>query len=297
MTWGRDTDRDHAETMLSEFVDAGGTLIDTAAGYADGAAESLLGDLLQSSVSRRDVVIATKAGVRTWRSSRAHVDASRGTILDTLDESLRRMRIDSVEILLVQSPDPTTPMEETADALRIAVDSGRARYVGVSNHAGWQLATMAGLTRSGMAVAQVEYSLLERGAEREVFPAAHALGIGTMAWSPLGRGVLTGKYRHATPPDSRAASPHLRGFVEPHLTERAFRIVEALARAADGLDAEPLDVALAWLTDRVDCAVVGPRTPQQLRGILAADVELPDVVADALEDVSSPPVGYPERQR
>ena len=119
-----------------------------------------------------------------------------------------------------------------------------------------------------------------------MLPAARALGIGTLAWSPLGRGVLTGKYRHSTPPDSRAASPHLRGFVEPHLTERTFGIVEALARAADGLEAQPAQVALSWLDGKVDCAVVGPRTPQQLRALLEDPVELPPVVAAALDDVS-----------
>lgn len=293
MTWGRDTDADDAHTMLSEFVDAGGTVVDTAAGYADGESETLIGQMIGDVIPRDDVVIVTKAGVRTWRSPRAVVDASRGTILANLDSSLRRLDTDFVDLLLVQAPDPATPFEETASALEIALNTGRARYVGVSNFAGWQLASLSALTN--LTAAEVEYSLLQRGAEREVLPAARALGIGTLAWSALGRGVLTGKYRHAAPADSRAASPHLRGFVEPHMTERAFRIVEAVARAADGLDSSPLDVALAWVTQRVNCAVVGPRTPAQLRAILQADVDLPEVVAHALDDVSAPPIGYPER--
>lgn len=289
LTWGRDTDADQAATMLSDFLDAGGSVVDTAAGFADGAAEVVLGELLASSVSRRDVVLVTKAGVRTWRARRAEVDASRATLLDTLDESLARLHTDHVDVWMVQAPDPRTPAEETAHALRVAVSSGRARYVGVSNYAGWQLAHLAGLLRAdgtGLAATEFEYSLVERGGEREVLPAARALGIGTLAWSPLGRGVLTGKYRHSTPPDSRAASPHLRGFVEPHLTERTFGIVEALARAADGLEAQPAQVALSWLDGKVDCAVVGPRTPQQLRALLEDPVELPPVVAAALDDVS-----------
>lgn len=289
LTWGRDTDADQAATMLSDFLDAGGSVVDTAAGFADGAAEVVLGELLAGSVSRRDVVLVTKAGVRTWRARRAEVDASRATLLDTLDESLARLHTDHVDVWMVQAPDPRTPAEETAHALRVAVSSGRARYVGVSNYAGWQLAHLAGLLRAdgtGLAATEFEYSLVERGGEREVLPAARALGIGTLAWSPLGRGVLTGKYRHSTPPDSRAASPHLRGFVEPHLTERTFGIVEALARAADGLEAQPAQVALSWLDGKVDCAVVGPHTPQQLRTLLEDPVELPPVVAAALDDVS-----------
>ncbi len=297
MTWGRDTDPLDASMMLTEFLDAGGTLVDTAAGYSDGGAEALLGEFLAGGISRSDVVIATKAGVRTWRSDRAVVDASRGTILDSLDASLARLGTDHVDVLLVQAPDPSTPMEETAHALATAVETGRARYVGVSNHAGWMCAHMAGLLRPGLAVVEAEYSLLERGIEREVLPAADALGFGVLAWSPLGRGVLTGKYRHATLPDSRAASPHLRSFVEPLLTERSFGIVESVVRAADGLECQPLDVALAWVRSRVTSAIVGPRTPGQLRTVLASDVELPDLIGEALTEVSAPPTGYPERGR
>lgn len=299
MTWGRDTDPLDASMMLTDFLDAGGTLVDTAAGYSDGGAETLLGEFLAGGISREDVVIVTKAGIRTWRSARAVVDASRGTILSSLDASLKRLGTDHVDVLLVQAPDPRTPMEETASALRAAVASGRARYVGVSNYAGWQCAHMADLVGPdpGLAVVEAEYSLLERGIEREVMPAGAALGFGVLAWSPLGRGILTGKYRHATPPDSRAASPHLRSFVEPHLTERALGIVESVVRAADGLECLPLDVALAWVRERVASAVVGPRTPGQLRTILASAVDLPPMITAALDEVSAPSVGYPERER
>lgn len=284
MTWGRDTDADDAHTLMTDFLDAGGSVIDTAAGYADGESELLIGQMMESSISRDDVVVVTKAGVRTWRTERAAVDASRGTILSNLDSSLGRLRTDYVDLLLVQAPDPYTPIEETASALEIAVSTGRARYVGVSNFPAWQMAVLNSLTN--LTAVQTEYSLLQRDAERELVPASQALGIGTMAWSPLGRGVLTGKYRHSAPADSRAASPHLRSFVEPHMTERAFRIVEAVARAGDGLEASVLDIALAWITERVDCAVVGPRTPAQLRSILESDTELPPVVAQALNDIS-----------
>jgi len=300
MTWGRDTDPLDAATMLTEFLDAGGTLVDTAAGYSDGAAESLIGEFLSGTIARSDVVLVTKAGVRTWRSERAVVDASRGTLLGSLDASLRRLGTDHVDVFVVQAPDPSTPTEETASALRAAVDSGRARYVGVSNYAGWQCARMAGLLgpAPGLAVVEAEYSLLERGAEREVLPAGEALGFGVFAWSPLGRGVLTGKYRHATPADSRAASPHLRTFVAPYLNDRCFGVVESLVRAAEGLECQPIEVALAWLRGTgVASAIVGARTPGQLRSILTSGIDLPDVIRDALSDVSAPALGYPERPR
>lgn len=299
MTWGRDTDAVDATAMLTEFLDAGGTLVDTAPGYGDGAAEEIVGAALADGVPRTDMVIATKAGVRAPRVGRPVVDASRGTLLASLDASLARLGTDYVDLFLVQSPDPYTGLEEIAHALELAVSSGRARYVGLSNFAAWQCAAMAReMGRTGLAAVEHEYSLVQRGIEREVLPAAHGLGFGVLAWSALGRGVLTGRYRHSTPADSRGASPHLRGFVEPVLTERNFGIVESVVRAAEGLEVQPLDVALAWVRSRsIASAIVGPRTPTHLRQILASDLDLPPVLARALDDVSRPEIGYPERPR
>src|SRR5665647_1243858 len=251
MTWSRDTDEHEAAEQLRDFVDAGGTLIDTAASYADGASEELLGSLLGTAVGRDEVLLCTKAGVR--RTVRGGVvDASRGALLDSLDASLRRLGTDRVDLWLVQAPDPRTPIEETVSALRLAVTSGRTRYVGLSNHPGWQTARTATLLAPdpGLAAVEVEYSLLERGIEREVVPAAAALGIGVLAWSPLGRGVLTGKYRRTVPADSRAT-------------------------AAEGLDRAPLEVALAWVLGRaqVASAVIGPRTTHQLHAALDVDLD------------------------
>lgn len=299
LTWGRDTDEHDAAAMLRDFVDAGGTLLDTSPSYGSGTAEEILGELLHGVVARADVTLVTKGGVRAT-SAGPTVDASRGSLLDGLDASLARLRTDHVDLFLVQSPDPRTPTEETADALRRAVDSGRARYVGLANHPGWRSAHVATLLRDGpgLAALEVEYSLLERGAEREVVPAAAALGVGVLAWSPLGRGVLTGKYRRTVPADSRAASPHLAGFVEPYLRAESAAVVDAVATAASGLRREPLEVALAWLRQRraVAAAVVGPRTPTQLAGCLAAaDLHLPPELVAALDEISAPTLGYPER--
>jgi aryl-alcohol dehydrogenase-like predicted oxidoreductase len=122
-----------------------------------------------------------------------------------------------------------------------------------------------------------------------VLPAAEALGLGVLPWSPLGRGVLTGKYRHGTPADSRGASPHFASFVGSYLTERSGRVVEAVARAAEGLDCSPLEVALSWVRDRpgVTAPIVGARTAAQLRGALTVEaVSLPGQIVAALDDVS-----------
>jgi aryl-alcohol dehydrogenase-like predicted oxidoreductase len=145
---------------------------------------------------------------------------------------------------------------------------------------------------------QVEYSLLQRGIEREVLPCAAALGLGVLPWSPLGRGVLTGKYRTGVPADSRAASPHFASFIERYLDDRSHRIVDAVHTAAEGLDASPAEVALAWVRDApgVTAPIVGARTAAQLRGSLTSErLTLPTEIRSALDDVSAPPIGYPER--
>lgn len=302
MTWGRDTDEDDAAAQLCAFRDAGGTLLDTAASYADGESERLVGRLLHDVVPRDEVILATKAGI-SRRTGERVVDVSRRALLDALDASLERLGVDHVDLWQVHSWHEGVPVEETLSALDAAQSSGRTRYVGISNYAGWQTAYAAAWQRGGWGRAalvstQVEYSLLERGVEREVVPAARAAGLGLLPWSPLGRGVLTGKYRTGRPADSRAASPTYDRFVGRYLDERSAGIVEAVATAAEGLGISPLLVALAWVRDRpgVAAPIVGARTVGQLLGSLQCeDVELPESIRAALDDVSAPELGYPER--
>jgi aryl-alcohol dehydrogenase-like predicted oxidoreductase len=293
MTWGRDTDAHEARDQLVAFAEAGGTLVDTAAGYGNGASEELVGSLLGDVVARDDVVVATKAGISRRTGARV-TDCSRGTLLRTLDASLRRLGVDHVDLWQVHVWVDDTPLEETLSALDYAVATGRASYVGVSNYSGWQTAQAATWQRAvpgraPLASTQVEYSLLNRRIEAEVIPAAEALGLGVLPWSPLGRGVLTGKYRSGTPSDSRAASPAFADFVGVYLDDRGSRVVEAVARAAEGLEWSPLHVALAWVRDRpgVTAPVVGARTAAQLRAALAVEeLALPGEITAALDDVS-----------
>jgi len=303
MTWGGDTDPDEAAVQLTAFVGAGGTLVDTADVYGDGEAERTLGRLLGDVVPRSEVLVATKA-VGATSSGPMGRGASRGHLLAALDASLERLGTDHVDLWQLHSWDEGTPLEETLAALDTAVSSGRTRYVGVSNFAGWQTAQAATWQRawpgrSPLVSTQVEYSLLQRGVEREVVPAAEALGLGVLAWSPLGRGLLTGKYRHATPPDSRGGSPQWRGFIDQLRSVGADRVVEAVVTAAEGLGTSPVAVALAWVRDRpgVVAPVVGARTAEQLQAALDAEgVRLPPAIQTALDDVSAPPAGYPERR-
>ncbi|GAB3922187.1 aldo/keto reductase [Kribbella albertanoniae] len=297
MSWGRDTDEHEAREQLAAFVAAGGTLIDTAAAYGDGDSERLIGTLLGDVVERDDVVIATKAGFSVRRGERI-TDTSRGSLLRDLDASLRRLNVDYIDLWQLHTWSDDVPLEETLSALDYAVNAGKVRYVGVSNYAGWKSARAVTWQQAwpGRAVPvsnQVEYSLLARDARRDATASATAraggLGIGVLAWSPLGRGVLTGKYRTGIPADSRAASQHLSRFVDPYLDGRGSGIVEAVARAADGLGWTPLEVALTWVRDRpgVSAAIVGARTALQLKSVLGVEeLTLPPAIVAALEDVS-----------
>lgn len=300
MTWSRDTSSDEAGDQLDVFLDAGGTLVDTAASYADGGAEATIGAMLGGTVSRRDIQICTKAGIRRT-SKGGMIDASRDTMLATLDASLERLNTDYVDVWLVHAFDDVTPLDETLHALEIAVNSGRARYIGVSNFPAWAMTRLATLAtgRPALATTQCEYSLLQRGVEREVLPAVDALGMGFLGWSPLGRGVLTGKYLDSIPADSRAASDHLAGFVQPYLDDRATAITRAVGTAAEGLGWSVHATALSWVLSKeyVASTVVGARTAKQLvPSLAAADRALPTAIGEALDEISAPSIGYPERR-
>ncbi|MDX6227366.1 MAG: hypothetical protein QOI76_756 [Frankiales bacterium] len=301
MTWGRDTDEVDAGLQLADFRDAGGTFIDTAHRYTGGESERILGRLL-AETDRDSLVVATKAGSAA-RAGSLETGGSRRSLLSALETSLQRLQTDYVDLWQLHAWDGTTPLEETLAALDTAVSSGKVRYVGVSNFTGWQTAKAATWQaawpgRAPVVSTQMEYSLLARGVEREVLPAAADLGIGLLPWSPLGRGVLTGKYRDGVPADSRGAAEDYQRFVRPYLGEDSSRVVDALVTAADGLGVSPIAVALAWVRDRpgVVAPVVGARNPAQLAASLEAeDVELPDEIRAALDDVSEPDAGYPER--
>jgi aryl-alcohol dehydrogenase-like predicted oxidoreductase len=298
MTWGVETDADEAAAQLVAFHDAGGTLVDTAASYGYGEAETILGQLVADIVPRVDLVIASKAGITRTPDTRV-VDASRGELLRRLDESLRKLGTDYLDLWYVHSVDDAVPFEETLAALDYAVSSGRVRYAGVSNYCGWRLARAATWQRAvpgraPIVANQVRYSLIDRGVEREVVPACAELGVGIFPWSPLGGGVLTGKYRSGIPSDSRAAGGHRPDLVA---AEGAAGIVEAVATAAEGLAASPVAVSLAWLRDRpgVVAPILGARTLGQLTGALASEsLELPRAIGEALDDVSAPAISYPE---
>lgn len=290
MNWGDTVDEIFAEEIMRDFRDAGGTTIDTAYGYGDGAAEQILGDLVAGG-DRDDLVLVGKAGISRTTGSRV-VDTSRGTLLNQLDASLHRLRTDHLDLWLVHTWADDVPLEETMSALEHAVSTGRARYVGVSNYSGWQLVAAQSILRDAripLTANEVEYSLVARGPETEVLPAADHVGAGVLAWAPLGGGVLTGKYRRGVPADSRAASGRHTGWAARRLGGTSDSVVDAVATAADGLGASPAQIALSWTRTRpgISSLVVGVRNRTQLRTVLAsAETQLPPQIAQALDDVS-----------
>ncbi|MEN9735969.1 MAG: hypothetical protein RL129_679 [Actinomycetota bacterium] len=294
MTWGRDTDEIEAADQCRAYLEAGGNFIDTAATYGDGDSERVIGGLIGTLFDRNDVVIATKAGLSFSNGART-IDTSRHNLIADLDKSLARLGTDYVDVWQVHAWDDSTPLDDTLSALDYAYTTGRARYVGISNYSGWQIARAATKQQSNsmkapLTTVQNEYSLLNRDVEIEVLDAAQECGLGFLAWAPLARGVLTGKYRKGIPSDSRGAAPHFAKHIEPYLDSRSSRIVEAVAVAAEGLGYSPLEVALAWVRDApgVTTSLIGARTGAQLRGVLKSEeILLPEIVRNALNDVSA----------
>ena len=294
MTWGRDTDEIEAADQCRAFLDAGGNFIDTASTYGDGDSERVIGGLIGTLFNREEVIIATKAGIGFTDGVRS-VDATRHALIAELDRSLARLGSDFVDIWQIHDWDDATPLDDTLSALDYAYTTGRARYVGVSNYCGWQIARAATKQQSNsmkapLTTVQNEYSLLNRNVEIEILDAAQECGVGFLAWAPLARGVLTGKYRKGVPSDSRGAAPHFAKHIEPYLDNRSSRIVEAVAVAAEGLGYSPLEVALAWVRDApgVTTSLIGARTGAQLRGVLKSEeISLPEIVRNALNDVSA----------
>ncbi|CAN2200046.1 Tas Predicted oxidoreductases (related to aryl-alcohol dehydrogenases) [Candidatus Nanopelagicaceae bacterium] len=294
MTWGRDTDTHEAADQCRAYIDAGGNFLDTSPIYGDGDSERVIGGMIGTLFERDEVVIATKAGIQLINGEKV-INNSRQSLIAELDKSLSRLGTDHVDLWQLHGWDANNPLEDTLSALDYAYASGKARYIGISNFSGWQssraitLQELHGL-KAPIVSLQNEYSLLNREVENEILPCVDDLNVGFLAWAPLARGVLTGKYRTGIPSDSRAAAPHFMRHVEPYMDDRSSRIVEAVSVAAEGLGFAPLEVAIAWVRDNplVTSSIVGARTGAQLRGILKSEeIVLPLTIREVLDEVSA----------
>jgi aryl-alcohol dehydrogenase-like predicted oxidoreductase len=291
------TDVEGARRQVDMALDAGVNLIDTADVYSDGAAEEILGRALNG--RRHQVLLATKA---RFPMGAAPNDAglSRHHLIEACEASLRRLQTDHIDLYQVHEWDGQTPVEETMAALDHLVQSGKVRYLGCSNFAGWQVMKALGVARaSGLprfVSQQVYLSLQERSAEYEIVPAAIDQGLGLLIWSPLAGGLLSGKHRRGQP--SPSGSRHAGEWDEPPVydEDKLYDTVDVLVEIAQAHGVSAARVALAWLLGRpgVTTLIVGARTDEQLADNLAAtELQLSGEEMSRLEVVSRPPLIYP----
>jgi aryl-alcohol dehydrogenase-like predicted oxidoreductase len=307
MTFGDETDEAGAHEQLDVFVEAGGTLVDTADVYSAGAAETIFGRWLASRPAevRDRVVLATK-GRFPMAPDPNGVGTSRRHLRRALDDSLTRLGVDHVDLYQLHAWDPVTPLEETLRFLDDAVRAGKIGYPGLSNFTGWQVQKAVDLAeREHLAVPvtlQPAYSLLVRDIEHEIVPACEHNGLGLLPWSPLGGGWLSGKYTRDQRPTgaTRLGDDPERGIEAYDRVggrERTWDVLEAVQGIAEGHGVPMAQVALAWLVARpaVSSVILGARTTEQLRQNLgAAELVLSAQEHERLEQVSAPAVAdYP----
>jgi aryl-alcohol dehydrogenase-like predicted oxidoreductase len=291
------TDLEGARRQIGMALDAGVNLIDTADVYSDGAAEKILGRALNG--RRDEVLIASKARFPTG-SGPNDAGLSRHHLIRACEASLTRLQTDHIDLYQVHEWDGQTPLEETLAALEHLVQSGKVRYVGCSNFAGWQVMKALSVARAASLPAfvsqQVYLSLQERSAEYEIVPSALDQGLGVLIWSPLAGGLLSGRYRRGQAPPS--GSRHAGEWDEPPVydEDKLYDTIDVLVEIAEDHDVSPARVALAWLLERpgITTVIVGARTDDQLAdNLAAAELKLSGDEMSRLEAVSRPPLIYP----
>jgi aryl-alcohol dehydrogenase-like predicted oxidoreductase len=293
-----ETDLDGARRQIDMALDAGVNVIDTADVYSGGAAEEIVGRALSD--GRRDrVLLATKARF-PMGSGPNDAGLSRHHVIAACEASLRRLQTDHIDLYQLHEWDGQTPLEETLGALEHLLQSGKVRYVGCSNFAGWQVMKALGIAKQHalpeFVSHQVYLSLQERSAEYEIVPAAVDQGLGLLIWSPLAGGLLSGRYRRGQPPP--AGSRHASEWNEPPVynEDKLYDTIDVLVDIASEHGVSAARVALAWLARRpgVTSVIVGARTDEQLAdNLAAANLELSPDDAARLEEVSRPTLIYP----
>ena len=285
-----------AKRQIDMCLDAGVNLFDTANIYSGGESEAILGEAISG--RRDDLLLATKVRMSVGEGPN-DTGLSRHHIIRQCEKSLRRLDTDYVDLYQVHEWDGLTPLEETLEALDTLVRSGKVRYVGSSNYAGWQLMKALGISeRFGLqryVSQQIHYTLQAREAEYELVPVALDQGCSILVWSPLAGGLLSGKYRRD---EDASEGRHVEGWDEPPVrdADKLYDIVDALVEIAEGRGVSAAQVALAWLLGRPSVAsiIIGARTDEQLADNLeAAELGLSEEERRRLDEVSAPPLIYP----
>ncbi|MNR90304.1 General stress protein 69 [compost metagenome] len=276
MMFGNKTELDDTARIIDRAIDAGINIIDTANVYARGRSEEFTGEALKRNGKRKDIFLASKVHLPMHDTDGNLRGSSRRHIIQQVEDSLRRLQTDYLDLYQIHRPEPTTAIDETLRALDDLVKSGKVRYIGSTTFAGWQVVEALwaskelGLNR--FVSEQPPYNLLDRRIERELLPVAQTFGLAVIPWSPIGGGLLSGKYRKGQPLplDSRYTNPNpmqARRFVE-----RVFDVIEPLAELAAEKGLPLSQLALAWVAQQpaVTSAITGPRTLEQLEDALQA---------------------------
>jgi aryl-alcohol dehydrogenase-like predicted oxidoreductase len=295
--WG--TSRQESRRVFQAFMEGGGNFIDTANTYGDGASEEFLGEFMAGD---RDRVVLTTKYTGRYNSSSPNMDANaagshRKSMVRSVEESLKRLRTDYIDLLWIHSWDFFTPVEEVMRAFDDLVRQGKIHYIGVSNAPAWIVAqanTLAELRGWTTFIAlQLEYNLTERDAERELLPMARAFNIGVTAWTPLASGLLSGKYsKDASAAPRRLDDPVMSRFAPR--TERNMAITEEVSKIAAEIGSTPAQVALNWLRHRGVIPIFGARTVEQVKENLGCfEYELTESHIHRLDEVSKIKLGFP----
>jgi aryl-alcohol dehydrogenase-like predicted oxidoreductase len=287
LTYSGGVEREKAEACVEKAFEVGINFIDTSNIYGKGIAETFLGEVLQNR-PRDSYIMATKL---FFPMTDEDFGLSRVQIHKQLNDSLKRLKTDYVDLYQCHRYDENTPLEETMIALSEVVQEGKARYIGFSEWNAEQIRAAVEMTGMEKFVSsQPQYSMLWRQPENEVFPVCAANGIGQIVWSPLGQGVLTGKYRagQAVPQDSRAASDSMSGFMNRFLNDEILTAVEKLKPIAADENLSMAQLALAWVLreERVSSAIIGATKPEQIvDNAAASDVQLSSETLTAIDKI------------
>lgn len=292
--WGYGADRETAKQIFDGYRAAGGNFIDTADQYQFGQSETLTGEFIAS--ERDDIVLATKFSLGDAPTSGLqHTGNSRKTMIQSVEASLKRLNTDRIDLLWVHMPDGVTPIDEIVRGLDDLARSGKILYSGLSDFPAWRIATAATVADlrgwSPISALQIEYSLVERTVERELIPMANAFGLGTVSWSPLGGGLLTGKYRKG----ETGRAQGLGAVIHGESDDRKTATVDAVLAIAKETGLPAGQIAIAWvLAKGTTLPIIGPRTSEQLNDNLSAlDVRLTEEQIARLDTASAIPLGFP----
>jgi aryl-alcohol dehydrogenase-like predicted oxidoreductase len=291
--WGTGADAATSRAIFEAFVEAGGNFIDTANRYTEGTSERLLGEFIASDRDR--YVVATKYSLYTGMGDINSAGNHRKSMVRAVEDSLRRLQTDYIDLYWLHAWDGTTPVDEVMYALEALVKSGKILHIGISDTPAWVVAranTLAELRGWSQFVGlQVEYSLALRDAERDLIPMAEAFGLTVLPWSPLAGGMLSGKYAAGAPIEQARLKPE-----SPRLSERNARIVSEVVDIAASIGCTPVHVALAWIRQQqpISIPIIGARTLKQVQEALGClTCTLDERAMQRLDEVSSIDVGFP----